>query len=92
MQQNIGMQYLPVLAQVQYHIAVNHDVITINVREYGKGHQKWTIQGNWQHRRRQINKNTTQYVLATTIRKQTINLCYAIKRVTARVLVNIIYI
>jgi len=32
-----------------------------------------TIQRNWQHRvhKRKKNKNTTQYVLDTTIRKQT---------------------
>jgi hypothetical protein len=27
----------------------------INVREYRKGNQKWTIQRNWQHRVHKIN-------------------------------------
>ena len=41
------------------------------------GNQKGTIQGNWQHRihttqdENKQNKNTTQYVLDTTLRKQT---------------------
>ena len=76
----------------------------INVREYRRGNQKWTIQRNWQYRvhkkqaenkRQRIpkgklkmdnpeklatqgtqdeekqNKNTTQYVLDTTMREQT---------------------
>jgi len=47
---------------------------TINVREYRRGNQKWTIQKNWQHNygtqdEEKQNKNTTQYVLDTTIRK-----------------------
>jgi len=35
--------------------------------------QKWTIQRNWQHRvhKTKKNKNTTRYVLDTTLRKQT---------------------
>jgi hypothetical protein len=33
--------------------------------------QKWTIQRNWQHRVHKTNKNTTQYVFDTTMRKQT---------------------
>jgi hypothetical protein len=35
--------------------------------------KKWTIQRNWQHRvnKTKKNKNTTHYVLDTTIRKQT---------------------
>jgi predicted HAD superfamily hydrolase len=34
----------------------------INVREYGRGNQKWTIQRNWQHRahKTKINKAKTQ--------------------------------
>ena len=44
--------------------------------EYRIGNQKWTIQRNWQHRvqktkTNKIEKNTTQYVLDTTIQKQT---------------------
>jgi len=48
---------------------------SINVREYRRGNQQWTIHRNWQHigytRRRKTKENTTQYVLNTTIRKQT---------------------
>jgi len=45
----------------------------INVREYRRGNQKWTIQGNWQNRVHKTNKNKTkiQYVLNTTAFKQT---------------------
>ena len=46
----------------------------INVREYRRGNQIWTIQRNWQHRVHKTKKKetlTTQYVLDTTIRKQT---------------------
>jgi len=39
----------------------------INVREYRRSNQKWTIQRNWQHRGTQEeekqNKKITQYVL-----------------------------
>jgi hypothetical protein len=28
---------------------VKHEFIEINVREYRRGNQKWTIQRNWQH-------------------------------------------
>jgi len=48
-----------------------------NVREYRRGNQKWTIQKNLQHigytrlRKTKQKKNTTQYMLDTTIRKQT---------------------
>ena len=41
----------------------------INVRKYRRGNQKWTTYGT-QDEDKQI-KNTTQYVLDTTIRKQT---------------------
>jgi len=53
---------------------INRDVMRtcyINVREYRRGNQTWTIQRNWQHRRRKTSKNTTQYMLDTNIRKQT---------------------
>ena len=50
-------------------------VLYINVREYRRGNQKWVIQRNWQHKVHQMKKNktknTTQYVLDTTIRKRT---------------------
>jgi hypothetical protein len=48
-----------------------------NVRENQKGNQEWTIHRNWQHWVHKTqdedkqNKNTTQYVLNTTMRKQT---------------------
>jgi len=34
------------------------------------GNQKWTKWRNWQHKKNK-NKNTTQYVMDTTMRKQT---------------------
>ena len=43
----------------------------LNVREYRKGNQKIIIQRNWQQEKEKQNKNTTQYVLDTTIHKQT---------------------
>jgi len=43
----------------------------INVREYRRGNKKWTIQRNWQHSVHKTKKNTSQYVLDTTLRKQT---------------------
>ena len=45
-------------------------ICEINVREYRRGNQKWTIQRNWQHEEKQ-NKNKAQYVLDTTMHKQT---------------------
>ena len=50
----------------------------INVREYRRGNQKWTIQRNWQHRVHKTmeskqTKTTTQYVLDTPIRKEAQN-------------------
>jgi hypothetical protein len=41
------------------------------VYKYSSGNQKWTIQRNWQHDEEKQNKNTTQYVLDTTMRKHT---------------------
>ena len=52
------------------------NVYSINVREYRRGNKKRTIQRNWQtgtQDEEKQNKNTTQYVLDTTIRKQTQN-------------------
>ena len=43
-------------------------------REYRRGKHKWIIQKKWQHKTRdeeKQNKNTNQYILDTTIRKQT---------------------
>jgi hypothetical protein len=48
--------------------AVPVNISYTNFREYRRGNQKWTMQGNWQPTDQ--NKNTTQYVLDTTIRKQ----------------------
>ena len=42
----------------------------INVREYLRGNQKWTIQKNWQQDEEKQNKNTTQYVLDNTYMKK----------------------
>ena len=39
-------------------------------REYRRSNQKWTIQGNWQQDEEKQNRNTTHYVLDTTMRKQ----------------------
>jgi hypothetical protein len=39
----------------------------INVREYRRGNQKWTIQRNWQHRVHNTKKNTTQYVYVNVL-------------------------
>ena len=44
-------------------------IYQINIREYRTSNQKWTIQRNWQQDEEQQTKNTTQYVLDTTIRK-----------------------
>jgi len=41
----------------------NINIVTlfrINVREYRRGHQKWTIQGNWQHRVHKTKKTKTK--------------------------------
>jgi hypothetical protein len=47
----------------------------INVRENRRGNQEWTIQRHcnigYTRRRQTKHKNTTQYVLDTTIRKRT---------------------
>ena len=47
----------------------------INVREYRKGHANWIIQKYWQHMMHKTqekdNKNTAQYMLDTTMLKQT---------------------
>jgi hypothetical protein len=54
--------------QVQWYSNTQYNTYTINVREYRRGNQKWTIQKNWQHRVHNTKKNTTQYVLDTTMR------------------------
>jgi hypothetical protein len=38
---------------------------------YRRGNKKWTIPKNWQQGKEKQNKNTTQYVLNTTMCKQT---------------------
>ena len=46
--------------------------VEINVWEYQKrGNQQWIIHINWQQDEDKQSKNRTQYVLDTTIRKQT---------------------
>jgi hypothetical protein len=49
------------------------ETIEQNVKKYRRGNQQWTIQRNWQHTQdeNKQNKHTTQYVLDTTMRKQT---------------------
>jgi hypothetical protein len=42
----------------------------INFREYQRDNQKWTIQRNWQQDEEKQSKNTTQYVLDTTMHKR----------------------
>ena len=48
----------------------------INIREYRRDNQKWTVQRNWQHNNRvheeKQSKNTTQYtgMLDSTMRKK----------------------
>ena len=42
------------------------DYYYINVREYRRGNQKWTIQRNWQHMTHITKENRRQYVLDTT--------------------------
>ena len=55
--------------------SVTQDTGQINVREYRRGNQKRKIQRNWQHRGTQDEekqaKTTAQYVLDTTVHKQT---------------------
>jgi hypothetical protein len=57
-----------------------NQVFYINVREYRKDNQIWTIQINWQHRvyKTKTNKTKTQHIMCwnTTIRKQTIVCIY----------------
>jgi hypothetical protein len=47
---------------------------SINVKEYRRGNQKRTIRRNWQHRvhkkKKNKAKNTTQYVLETTMQNK----------------------
>ena len=48
----------------------------INVREYQRCNQKWTIQRNWQHRTHKTNKTKTQHNMCWTplyARKQIYN-------------------
>ena len=43
----------------------------INVREYRRDTQKWKLSTKGTQNEEKQNKNTTQYVLDSTIRKQT---------------------
>jgi hypothetical protein len=45
--------------------------LTINVREYQRGDQKWTIQNIWQYKIHNTKKYNSNIVLDTTIHKQT---------------------
>jgi hypothetical protein len=45
----------------------------MNIREYRRGNQKWTIQRNWQDRVHKTKKSTTQYMLDTTVQTNTNN-------------------
>ena len=47
-------------------IELVHQVHSINVKEYRRGNQR-----NWQHRAHNMKKNTTQFVLDTTMHNQT---------------------
>ena len=55
----------------------NRHKLAINVREYRRDNRQWPIERNWQHieyigqKNIKQGKNTTQYVLDTTMRKQT---------------------
>ena len=59
-------------------------MLDINVREYRRENGKWTIQRNWQYRiHTNKTKTTTQYIVETTMRKQTHNVnksCAPIKQ------------
>jgi hypothetical protein len=48
-------------------------IVAYLVREYRVYNQKWAIQRNWKHKAHDTKKNKTrtQYVLDTTMRKQT---------------------
>jgi hypothetical protein len=43
-----------------YHIRKRQINCKINVREYRRGNQKWTIQRNWQHMTDKTKKNKTK--------------------------------
>ena len=84
----IGLVYngyfeIKIISRKWYNLAqraiVNISIIQyINVREYRRGNQKWTIQRNWQHRyarRRESKHNTTQFVTQVTQEKNRISVC-----------------
>ena len=54
-------------------LTIEQNQDSINVREYRRANQKWTIKRNWQHRvhKTKKKKHATKYVLDTTIRNQT---------------------
>ena len=71
-----GWTILASYCSVQNHVDRTARCVYINAREYRRVNQKWTIQRNRQHRvhktkTNKLNKNTTQYMLDTTMRKQT---------------------
>ena len=58
---------------IKHYVKPNSEIFKdINVREYRRVNQKLTIQRNWQQDGEKQNKNKSQYVLDTTIRKRTI--------------------
>ena len=56
---------------IQFDICHQSRRLYLYAREYRRGNRKWTIKRNWQQDEDKQNKNTTQYVLDITIRKQT---------------------
>ena len=52
-------------------IKVNYTRDIYRSQRIPQGNQNWTIQRNWQHRVHKTTKNTTQYVLDTTMRNET---------------------
>ena len=71
-----GWTILASYCSVQNHVDRTARYVYINAREYRRINQKWTIQRNWQHsvpktKTNKLSKNTTQYMLDTTMRKQT---------------------
>ena len=80
---SIDMKLLAIIEH-QYRI-VYVKVRYINVREYRRDNKTGTIQRNWQHRVHKKNKNTTQHVLDTTLRKR----CFhQIKQCSVLALIN----
>ena len=43
-------------------------ILRINVREYRRGNQKWTIQGNWQHYAQAKTNNVNKDMIIPSIK------------------------